>query len=60
MATEEVIGDSAVGATEKPFKFEGLHFKRTKEPAVTVTNNAEKSVSAEKDKDQIDPAEQIK
>ncbi|KAK2455989.1 putative mitochondrial protein [Trifolium repens] len=28
MATEEVIGNSAVGATEKPFKFEGLHFKR--------------------------------
>ncbi|MCI77863.1 hypothetical protein A2U01_0099133, partial [Trifolium medium] len=27
MATEEVIGTSIVGATEKPFKFEGLHFK---------------------------------
>ncbi|CAJ2638556.1 unnamed protein product [Trifolium pratense] len=28
MATEEVIGNSAVGNTEKPFIFEGLHFKR--------------------------------
>lgn len=28
MATEEIIGNSAVGATEKPFKFEGNHFKR--------------------------------
>ncbi|GAU41954.1 hypothetical protein TSUD_380590 [Trifolium subterraneum] len=28
MTTEEVIGNSAVGATEKPFKFEGNHFKR--------------------------------
>jgi hypothetical protein len=28
MTTEEVIGNNTVGATEKPFKFEGLHFKR--------------------------------
>ncbi|CAJ2638269.1 unnamed protein product [Trifolium pratense] len=28
MATEDIIGNSSVGATEKPFKFEGLHFKR--------------------------------
>jgi hypothetical protein len=28
MDTEEVIGTSAVGATERPFKFEGNHFKR--------------------------------
>lgn len=28
MATEEIIGNSAVGATEKSFKFEGNHFKR--------------------------------
>ncbi|KAK2442716.1 putative mitochondrial protein [Trifolium repens] len=28
MDTEEVIGTSAVGATERPFRFEGLHYKR--------------------------------
>jgi hypothetical protein len=29
MATEEIIGNhSAAVGTEKPFKFEGLHFKR--------------------------------
>ncbi|CAJ2668640.1 unnamed protein product [Trifolium pratense] len=28
MDTEDVIGNSVVGATERPFKFEGLHFKR--------------------------------
>ncbi|GAU50608.1 hypothetical protein TSUD_410180 [Trifolium subterraneum] len=28
MANEEIIGSSSVGATERPFKFEGNHFKR--------------------------------
>ena len=29
MATEEIIGNNAVAAvTDKPFKFEGSHFKR--------------------------------
>ncbi|CAJ2666075.1 unnamed protein product [Trifolium pratense] len=28
MANEEIIGTSSVGATERPFKFEGNHFKR--------------------------------
>jgi hypothetical protein len=28
MITEENIGTFVVGATEKPFKFKGLHFKR--------------------------------
>ncbi|CAJ2634277.1 unnamed protein product [Trifolium pratense] len=28
MANEEIIGNSSVGATERPFKFEGNHFKR--------------------------------
>ncbi|PNX85361.1 hypothetical protein L195_g041429, partial [Trifolium pratense] len=28
MATEDAICNNTVGATEKPFKFEGLHFKR--------------------------------
>ncbi|GAU50989.1 hypothetical protein TSUD_185580 [Trifolium subterraneum] len=28
MANEEIIGSSFVGATERPFKFEGNHFKR--------------------------------
>ncbi|GAU48095.1 hypothetical protein TSUD_238340 [Trifolium subterraneum] len=28
MANEEIIGSSSIGATERPFKFEGNHFKR--------------------------------
>ncbi|CAJ2672189.1 unnamed protein product [Trifolium pratense] len=28
MANKEIIGNSSVGATERPFKFEGNHFKR--------------------------------
>jgi hypothetical protein len=28
MANEEIIGSSSVGAIERPFKFEGNHFKR--------------------------------
>ncbi|CAJ2668389.1 unnamed protein product [Trifolium pratense] len=75
MANEEIIGNSSVGATERPFKFEGNHFKRWQQKMFffltlkkcfsasgtneQTVNTNGDAVSAEKDKGKA-TAEQLK